>query len=236
VAEKEQTPLKKNPRIIREDYDFIMASAIREANHEKQHLDSHASSNAEDSSAKEQTGADLPPSPPDPVFTERQPFFLSNEDAQQIASENGVDAESVSLASMMMGAQSLSAASSASVINAAKRIQIRIEAEKDEAAKKAAEKFEEETRLQQKREDIIARLAQRRSGSVGGGASASAAVVPSSEEDGRLTLSQMTLQKGAVIKSECGGLLSLVKATASKKETPQSVEQSAEHEFVEEAQ
>jgi hypothetical protein len=189
VAEKTQQPSNKTFRIIRGDDDLTIAKAIREANLEKQRLASHASSNAEESSAKEPTGADLPPSVPAPVFETRQQFLLSQTDAATIAAENGLKAETVSLVVMMKGVQSISAASGPDVIKAAKHIEAQIAAEEkaaeEKAAKEAAEKFKQE-----KRADILARLAQRRSGSVGGGASASAAVVPSSEGDSPLTAKQ----------------------------------------------
>jgi hypothetical protein len=238
VAEKTQQPSNKTLRIIRGDDDLTIANAIREANLEKQRLASHASSNAEESSAKEPTGADLPPSVPAPVFETRQQFLLSPEAAKQIASENDVDADSVSLAVVMMGAQSLSAASSAYVINAAKRIQIRIEAEKDEAAKKAAEKLEEETRFEKVRENLLARLAERLSGSVRGGASASAAVVSSDDGDGRFTLESAISNHKEVMVRQCGGagLLAHLKAAASKNEAPPSAEQSAEPQSAEQNQ
>ena len=190
VAEKTQQPSNKIFRIIRGDDDLTIAKAIMEANLEKQRLASHASSNAEESSAKEPTGADLPPSVPAPVFETRQQFLLSQTDAATIAAENGLKAETVSLVVMMKGVQSISAASGPDVIKAAKHIEAQIAAEEkaaeEKAAKEAAEKFKQE-----KRADILARLAQRRSGSVGGGASASAAVVPSSEGDSPLTAKQL---------------------------------------------
>lgn len=224
---------KNSPRIIRPDEYAILASLIAEAGAENARLDSHKSSNAEESFVKKQPHVNPSLlSPPAPFFQARPQFFLSPEDAKAIGSENGIKPETVSMVVVMLGAQSLSAALRPDVINAAKRMEAQIAAEEkdaeEKAAKKAAEKFKEadhETR----RSIILARLAKMRSGSVGGGASASAAEVSSTQEDRRLTIEQMISDKREVMQSQCGGLLSRVKA-ASKKEAPQSAEQSAEAE------
>ena len=240
VSEKKEkssnkTLPNKTLRIIRGDDDFILASAIREANHEKQHLDSNESSKEEESSAKEPTDAELPPSPPAPVFPERQNFFLSPEDAKTIASEYGLkSATTVSLVVMMKGVQSISAASGPDVINTAKHIEARIAAEEKAAEEKAARKAAEEFKTSEreiKRSTLLQRLAKLRSelnsGSVGGGASASADVVPLIEEDHRLTLLELTSQNGKVIERECGGLFSSLRAAASNNEGQPIAEQSA---------
>lgn len=234
VAEKEQKPSKKILRILQRQEDFeVLAREIEAAEAEKARLASQSSSEAEDSSAKEPTEATLPRSPPAPVFPARHQFFLSHEAAAAIAAENGVGEKTISLVAMLKGVQSLSAASNSEVIMAAKHIEARIEAEKEKAAKEAAQKFKDKS-FNEKKEALLARLAQRRSASVGGGASASNAVVPPTEGDGRLTLEQAISNHKGEMGRQCGEFFSRMKTSASKKDAPQSAEQSAEPQSAEE--
>jgi len=230
APEKTQKPSKKDLRIIRGDDDFTIANAIREAKLVKELPASNESPFAEESSAKEQTDAKLQPSPPAPFSPAKPLFVLSISDAEDIASENGVEAGTVMMVSMMTGAQSYSAASRPDVINAAKHIEAQIAAEKkaaeEKAAKEAAKSFKDAA-IEEKRKILLDRLAKKRSnlnsGSVGGGASASDVVVSSTEEGGRLTLKQLTSHNGEVINIECKNLLSRLKA-ASKNADQKSAE------------
>ncbi len=232
---KEQNSSKKTPRIIRDDEYAILASVI---NAKKKPEASKENSKEEVSSANEQTEAkQLPPSPPALSFPPKTQFVLSPEQAKVIADENGVKAETIMMVAMMKGVKSVSGASSHDVIMAAMHIEAQKEAEKEKAAKEAAQKFEEETRFEKVRENLLARLAERRSGSVRGCASASAYVVSSDDGDGRFTLESAISNHKEEMVRQCGGagLLAHLKA-ASKNEAPPSAEQSAEPQSAEQNQ
>ena len=158
-------------------------------------------------------------------------FELSTDAATLIASEHDVDPSTLAIFARMSGVKSVSAVVHPKFIKAAKSMQESLnaadEARKAKDAMEAAEKFHQELALDKKRKELLARLAQKRlelNSAVGGGASASAAVkaadaeAPASieEEDGRLSLQQLTFFNGKGIKETCGNFFSSMHSATQK--------------------